>query len=118
MNAPLQTYVTQVQRLLHDVTFSVWTIAEITDYINEAREDVSLDMHCYRHNTTGVQLLQGQEIYSIDGAVCGANVTFGGSNYSDAAIVAFSPAPSGGTTAFGYPNVVDGVIAGITMTQW
>jgi hypothetical protein len=118
MNSTLQTYVTQVQRLLHDVSFSVWTVPEITDYINEAREDVALDMHCVRHNTVGVQLLQGQEVYSIDGAVCGANVTAGGTNYSSATTVVFDLPPPGGTPALGYPVITNGVVSSIIMTQW
>ena len=118
MNATLQTYVTQVQRLLHDVTFSVWTIAELTDYINEARDDVALDMHCVRHNQTGVQLLQGQEIYSIDGAVCGAQVVNGGLGYDSSAAVVFSAAPAGGVTAQAVPIIAGGSVTGIQMTQW
>ena len=121
MFATLQIYVTQVQRLLHDVTNSVWTAAELTDYINEARDDVALDMHCNRHNTTGVQLLPGQEIYSIDGAVVGAFVTNPGQNYSPATTVMFSQPLSiqGAVQATAVPIVnADGTIGGIQMTRW
>jgi hypothetical protein len=121
MNATLQTYVTQVQRLLHDVTYSVWTIAELTDYINEARDDVSLDMHCNRHLKTQVQLLPGQEIYLIDGAVTGVYMKTGGSNYSPATTVTFDPPSSepNAMQATGVPIVnPDGSIGGVQMTQW
>jgi len=101
------------------VTFSVWTIAELTDYINEARDDIALDMHCVRHNTTGVQLLQGQEIYSIDGAVCGANVVNGGQGYDPTtALVSFDPAPAGGITASAIPIISGGSVVGLQMLQW
>ena len=119
MLSTLQTYVTQVQRLVHDMSSSVWTVAELIDYINEAREDTALDMHCNRHNTTGVQLLQGQEIYSIDGAVCGADITYQGVGYDQStASVTFGLAPPGGITAQAVPIVSNGAITGITMLQW
>jgi hypothetical protein len=114
----LQTYVSQVQRLIHDASFSAWSQSELTDYINEAREDVALDMHCVRHNTTGVQLLTGKEIYSINGAVCGATVTAGGQHYSPATTVTFAAAPSGGVTATGVPVIVGGAIQSIALTAW
>lgn len=118
MTATLQTYITQVQSLVHDTTFSAWTQQQLTDYINAAREDTALDMHCYRHNTVGVQLLTGQEIYSIDGAVCGANVTAGGTGYPANTTVTFTAAPAGGVTATAIPVVVNGVVTQIQMTQW
>jgi hypothetical protein len=118
VTATLQSYITEVQSLVHDTTFSAWPQQQLINYINAAREDSALDMHCYRHNTTGVQLLQGQEIYSIDGAVCGANVTAGGSGYPAATTATFTAAPSGGVTAAGVPIVSGGVVTGIAMTRW
>ncbi len=118
MTASLQTYVTQVQSLVHDTTFSAWTQQQLTDYINTAREDTALDMHCYRHNTVGVQLIQGQEIYSIDGAVSGAAVTAGGTGYPAATTVTFTAAPAGGVTATAVPVVNGGIVTQIQMTRW
>lgn len=118
MTASLQTYVTQVQSLVHDTTFSAWTQSQLTDYINAAREDTALDMHCYRHNTVGVQLIKGQEIYSIDGAVCGANVTAGGTGYPSNTTVTFTAAPAGGVTATAIPVITAGIVTQIQMTQW
>ncbi len=118
MPATLQTYMNQVQRLVHDSSLSSFTQAELIDYINEAREDTALDMHCVRHLTTGVQLLQGQEIYPLNGAVCGATVTTGGSNYSPATTVTFSAAPAGGVTATALPVINNGVITSVNLTQW
>ncbi len=118
MTASLQTYITQVQSLVHDTTFSAWTQSQLTDYINAAREDTALDMHCYRHNTVGVQLIQGQEIYSIDGAVCGANVTAGGTGYPANTTVTFTAAPAGGVTAAAIPIISGGIVTQIQMTRW
>ena len=118
MTATLQTYITQVQSLVHDTTFSAWTQSQLTDYINAAREDTALDMHCYRHNTVGVQLIQGQDIYSIDGAVCGANVTAGGTGYPTNATVTFTAAPAGGVTATAIPIITGGIVTQIQMTRW
>jgi hypothetical protein len=118
VTATLQTYITQVQNLVHDATFSAWSQQQLTDYINAAREDTALDMHCYRHNTVGVQLLTGQEIYSIDGAVCGATVTAGGANYPTTTTVTFDPPPAGGVQALGVPAITAGAITGINLTQW
>ena len=118
MTATLQTYITQVQSLVHDSTFSAWSQQQLTDYINAAREDTALDMHCYRHNTVGVQLLTGQEIYSIDGAVCGASVTTPGSGYPPTTTVTFDAPPAGGVQALGVPTITAGAITGINLTQW
>lgn len=116
----LQDYFNQVQSLIHDFTNSSWSQTEITNRINDARKDVSLDMQCVRSLKTGVQLLQGQEIYNYNGAVCGANVTAGGSNYGNVATipVTFTAAPPGGVTATGFGVVTGGVVTSITMTQW
>lgn len=117
----LQNYLDQTQRLVHDVTNATFTQAELIDYINEAREDVAIDMHCVRTFFTGVQLIQGQEIYPINGAVVGANVTSGGL-YAVVPTAVFDAAPLGGVTAQGTvvttgtaPNLV---VTGINMTQW
>jgi hypothetical protein len=113
----LQTYITQVQRLVHDASNANFLNPELTDYINEAREDVALDMHCVRTFYTGVQLLPGQEIYSIEGAIVGANVTAGG-NYVTAPTVTFDPAPAGGVTATGTAVLTGGAVTAINMTAW
>jgi hypothetical protein len=113
----LQTYITQVQRLVHDASNANFSTAELTDYINEAREDVALDMHCVRTFQTGVQLIQGQETYSLSGAVVGATVTAGG-NYAIAPTVAFAAAPAGGTTAVGTAVLTGTAVTAINMTTW
>jgi hypothetical protein len=113
----LQTYITQVQRLVHDASGANFSTSELTDYINEAREDVALDMHCVRTFFTGVQLLPSQEIYSIEGAIVGANVTAGG-NYTTAPTVTFDAAPAGGVTATGTAVMIGTAVTAINMTTW
>jgi hypothetical protein len=60
----LTTYQTQVQRLLHDTNANFWPLAEITDYINEARNRVAQDTKCLRQLVTGVNLTAGVEAYN------------------------------------------------------
>jgi len=60
----LTTYQTQVQRLLHDTSANFWPLAEITDYINEARNRVAQDTKCLRQLVMGVSLTQGVELYN------------------------------------------------------
>jgi hypothetical protein len=117
--ATLQSYVTQVQRLVHDASSAQFSANEIIDYVNTARDDVALDMHCVRQFVTGVQGIQGQEVYSLAGAVVGANVTNGG-NYTTPPIVVFDPPPAGGTQAQGTAvlNQAGNAIATINLTQW
>ena len=40
----LSTYITQVQRLLHDPNAQFWSTSELTDYINEARNRVANEL--------------------------------------------------------------------------
>ena len=46
--ATLSSYITEVQRLLHDANAVFWSNSELTDYINEARERVVRDTGCLR----------------------------------------------------------------------
>ena len=46
--ATLSSYLTEVQRLLHDANAVFWSTAELTDYINSARERVVRDTGCLR----------------------------------------------------------------------
>jgi hypothetical protein len=118
ITSTLANYTTDVQSLVHDSSFSTWSQSDLTGYINQARSDTALDMHCVRHNTTGVQLLFNQEIYSINGAVCGANLLTGGTGYSANTVVTFTAAPAGGVTATGAAQIANGVITAILMSAW
>jgi hypothetical protein len=46
--ATLSSYITEVQRLLHDANSVFWSTSELTDYINQARERVVRDTGCLR----------------------------------------------------------------------
>jgi hypothetical protein len=46
--ATLSSYLTEVQRLLHDANAVFWSTSELTDYINDARERVARDTGCLR----------------------------------------------------------------------
>jgi hypothetical protein len=46
--ATLSSYITEVQRLLHDANSVFWSTSELTTYINEARERVVRDTGCLR----------------------------------------------------------------------
>ena len=96
--ATLSTYLTQVQRLLHDANGVFWSDSELTDYINEARERTVRDTGCLRTlqvtstplSSTGVAAIQwaqgttltaGQFVFSgifiyqvITGGTLGATV--------------------------------------------
>ena len=46
--ATLSSYITEVQRLLHDANSVFWSTQELTDYINDGRERVARDTGCLR----------------------------------------------------------------------
>src|SRR5215813_5041266 len=116
----LQDYINDVQELLHDATASSWSIARVTSRINTARSDAARDMHCVRNNIVGIQLLPGVEMYSLQGAIAGAVIVSGGSNFGNVSTVpvTFAAAPAGGITATGIGNIIGGSLNSITMTQW
>ena len=96
--ATLASYITDVQRLLHDANSVFWSTSELTDYINQARERVVRDTGCLRTiqstytplSSTGVTavpwaagtvLVAGQFVFSgiftykvITGGVLGSDV--------------------------------------------
>ncbi len=105
--ATLSSYITEVQRLLHDANAVFWSTSELTDYINEARERVVRDTGCLRTlqitNTplsstgvvaipwsNGLTVTAGQFIFSN---IFIYQVTVGGVLNSDAA-----PYPTGSAT--------------------
>lgn len=119
----LQDYVNDVQELVHDAIGVSWPIARVISRINDARLFTSMDMKCVRSLVTGVQLLQGQEIYQTNGAVVGCNVLAGGSNYGAGPTLPLTFVVSGGQVptqpAQGVANVSSaGVVTSVTMTQW
>lgn len=116
----LQDYVNDIQEMLHDTTATSWPISRVISRTNEARLDAARDCQCIRYNVVGIQLIQGVEIYNLQGAVAGATVATGGSNYGTGSTVpvTFTPAPAGGITATAIGNLVSGSLGSITMTRW
>jgi hypothetical protein len=64
----LASYLTQIERLLHDPTNQYWSISELTDYCNEARNRVAQDTKCLRQLATnalyGLTLTAQTESYT------------------------------------------------------
>lgn len=58
----LAQYLTETRRLLHDATGNYWSDSELTDYINDARNQVVGDTGCNRI-LQATTFLQGQEVY-------------------------------------------------------
>jgi hypothetical protein len=116
----LSDYVADVQEIVHDSTQSSWQLSRVISRINDARQDAARDMQCVRQNVTGIQLLQGQEIYNLNGAVVGATVTSPGSNYGTGTIVPITvSAPNAGAVPFQcVGNLVNGQLSSISVTQW
>lgn len=117
----LQDYINDVLEIVHDSTNSSWPLSRVISRINDARLDVSRDMACVKTLVTGVQLIQGVETYSLNGAVAGANIVSGGSNYGPTGTViplTFTAAPMGGVTALAVGNITDGSLTSVTMSQW
>lgn len=48
----LSDYLSRTQRLLHDPNEDFWSISDLTDYINQARQQVAIDTQCLRKVVT------------------------------------------------------------------
>lgn len=117
----LSDYISQVQELIHDSSAIDFTTAELTNFINNARNRVALDFHCVRQYLTNLSTVINQETYPISGGVGGAKVTAGGV-YAVAPTVTFGPPPAGGVQATGVP-IMSGTapalaVSAIGMTNW
>lgn len=117
----LSDYISQVQELVHDSSGIDYSQAEMTNFVNNARNRVALDFHCIRTLFQPLTTIVNQEIYPMFGGVGGALVTAGGS-YAAAPAVTFAAPPAGGVTATGTP-VMTGTaptlaISSIAMTNW
>lgn len=119
--ATLQDYITQVQTLVHDTNGADFSVATLTNFINQARVRVALDTHCVRGflSVTGgsaLNTIPQQENYSYNNVIGGVTVNEGGINYTNPAI-SFTGG-SGGTGAAASAVVIGGAIVGINMTNW
>lgn len=112
--ATLNTYLTQVQRLLHDANNAIWTPPELTDYINEARDQTCRDTDCLR-------LLQTSYVHNAIesfqyGTVTGVFVVSGGANYTLPPVVTLL---GGGFSAQATvtASISGGAVTGVTLTN-
>lgn len=115
MASTLATYLSQVRALIHDNNSADFTDAQLTTFINNARNRVALDTHCVRLFLTGFNLIANQEQYPLTGFVGGVTVSSGGSGYSAASI---SFAGGGGVGATATATLSNGSIASVNMTGW
>lgn len=69
MAVTLQTYITQVQRLLHDPNANFWPVSELTDYVNDGRNRIAQDTKCLRQLATSIYLTAGTELYTVQSMV-------------------------------------------------
>lgn len=112
----LQTYITEVSRLLHDSSFQFQSQAEIVDYINFARTRVVRDTGCNRLLQT-IYLSTGVEVYPFGGC-CGFQITAPGTGYVTApAVTIASPGVTGGVTATAVATVTGGAVTDIVVTN-
>lgn len=74
MPVSLGTYITDVQRLLHDANANFWSTSELTDYINEARNRLVRDTGCLRTIQTS-NVSANVETYVFNQTFAQGNVT-------------------------------------------
>lgn len=74
MATSLSTYLTEVQRLLHDANNVFWSQAELTDYINQARNRVVRDTGALRTIQTA-NVTANVETYTYNTTLPNGNVT-------------------------------------------
>jgi hypothetical protein len=117
----LSDYIFQVQELVHDSSGIDYTSAELTAYINDARNQIADDFWCVRTYFTNLSSIVNQETYPITSGVGGAKVTAGGV-YATPPSVTFGPPGPGGIQATGIavmggtaPNLF---VQQIGMTNW
>ena len=109
--ATLNTYITEVQRLLHDANGNFYTQSQLTDYINSARERVVRDTGCLREvvvTQTPCQVAPTATISSATPAyptawVANTAVTLNSFIFSNIFIYQVTQAGTTGDTAPPYP---------------
>lgn len=109
----LTSYITATRRLLHDSSSKYFTDAELTSYINQARQRIGLDTGSVRGLIT-FNLSASQESYPYYGAVAAINVTAAGDSYTAAPTVSFSG--GGGTGATATATISSGTVSALTIT--
>lgn len=113
----LSDYILQVQQLVHDTASIDYTTADLTTWINNARNRVALDFHNVRYLFQNASIISGQEQYPIANGVYGLTITNPGQGYS-APLITIAPPAGGGVTAQAQAVVSSGFITQINMTNW
>ena len=113
----LSDYITSTRRLLHDVNANFYTNAQLTDYINEARNRTVGDTGCLRLLQTPV-FQAGTENY-VFGGLTGVSIINGGSGYTSGTWTTSGGGGSGGAGTYTAATVngVSGVITSILVTS-
>ena len=100
--ATLQSYLTDVQRLLHDANLNFYTQQQLTDYINSARERVVRDTGCLRQIVvTQTPTIQGG---TPTAWVANTAVTAGSYVFSNIFIYQYQTSGTSSSTAPAYPS--------------
>ena len=110
--ATLNTYITQVRRLLHDANGNFYSDSQLTDYINSARERTVRDTGCLREivvTQTPCQVAPTATIGSVTPAnptawVANTAVTVNTFVFSNIFIYQYTTAGTSGDTAPPYPG--------------
>jgi len=99
--ATLSSYLTDVQRLLHDANNNFYTQTQLTDYINEARQRVVRDTGCLR--TIVVAQTPTCALGNPTAWVANTAVTAGQLVFSNIFIYQYATSGTSGATAPPYP---------------
>jgi hypothetical protein len=100
--ATLSSYLTDVQRLLHDANNNFYTQQQLTDYINEARQRVVRDTGCLR--TIVVAQTPTCALGNPTAWVANTAVTAGQLVFSNIFIYQYATSGTSGSTAPPYPT--------------
>ena len=100
--ATLSSYITEVQRLLHDANSVFWSTSELTDYINDARERVARDTGCLRTLQVTATPISNTGVAATAWAAS-TPVTAGDFVFSNIFIYEVTTTGTTGTTAPPYP---------------
>ena len=101
--ATLSSYITEVQRLLHDANSVFWSTQELTDYINDARERVARDTGCLRTLQITATPISSTGVAATVWTA-GATVTAGQFIFNNIFIYSVVTSGTLGTTAPPYPS--------------
>lgn len=108
-------YITDVRRLIHDLSASDYTDAGLIPIINQARDRVAEDCRCVRQFITGLNTITNQEAYPLTDFVGGYALTSGGTNYTNPSVALVG---GGGVGAAAVATQTSGVLTNISAANW